>query len=86
MAQLYRERRQQLVKVGYLETREFELPRGLESSKETRVFFYRLSTSFTGAEIGLRGRTSQRPVIVACARERDLLAIQWIHPAASAGK
>lgn len=77
MYRLYRERHDALVKAGYLKTREFPMRRGFKSRKASSAFFYRFATNFPGVDVQIRNRPNLPPVIVVCARDRDLLAIKW---------
>lgn len=86
MYELYRERHDALVKAGYLKTREFPMRHGFESRKASRDFFYQFATNFPGVDVQIRGQRDQPPVIVVCARDRDLLAIKWFIMQQDAGK
>src|SRR5690349_16553085 len=74
---LYRERQDSLLKAGYLKTWEFPMRRGFASRKAVPSFFYRFATNFPGAEVRIRGGQDSPPVIVVCARDRDILGIRW---------
>ncbi len=77
MYQLYQDRKEALLKAGYLKVWEFPMRRGFESRKALPSFFYRFATNFPGAEVRVRGRPALPPVLEVCARSRDILQIKW---------
>lgn len=75
---LYHERRDALVKAGYLKKREFPLRHRFESSKAAHAFFWRFAARFPGAEFRLSGaKPPATPTLTVYARNSDLLAIKW---------
>ena len=75
---LYHERRDALVKAGYLKKREFPLRHRFESSKAAQAFFWRFAARFPGAEFQLRGaKPPVTPTLTVYARNSDLLPIKW---------
>src|SRR5213593_3986918 len=75
MNRLYHERRDALVKAGYLKKREFPMRQGFESSRAAQAFFWRFASRFPGTEFQLRGaKPPATPMVVAYARDSDLLA------------
>lgn len=77
MYRLYQDRKESLLKAGYLKVWEFPMRRGFESRKALPSFFYRFATNFPGAEVRVRGRPALPPVIEVCARPRDVVRIKW---------
>jgi hypothetical protein len=78
MNRLYRERRDGLLKAGYLKKREFPLRNRFESSRAANTFLWRFAAQFPGTEFQLRGlKPPAFPVFVVYARDSDLLAMKW---------
>ncbi len=78
MNRLYHERRDALLKAGYLKKREFPLHHRFESSRAARNFLWRFAARFPGTEFQLRGpKSPATPVFVVYARNGDLLAMKW---------
>jgi len=76
--QLYRERRDSLLKAGYLKKREFQLRYRFESSRAASAFLWRFAARFPGTEFQLRGaKPPEAPVFVVYARNSDLVAMKW---------
>ena len=80
MNRLYRERRDALLKAGYLKTREFPLRHSFESPRASFAFLARFAARFPGIDRQLQStKTGQPPVLVVCARDSDLVAIKlWV--------
>jgi len=80
MSRLYRDRREALMKAGYLKTRQFALRHSFESSNAAFAFLARFASRFPGVERQLRTtKPGEPPVFVVCARDFDLVAIKlWI--------
>jgi len=78
MNQLYHERRDSLLKAGYLKKREFPLRYPFESSRAASAFLWRFAARFPGTEFQLRGvKAPASPVFVVYARNGDLVAMKW---------
>jgi hypothetical protein len=71
-ARLWRERRAALLAGGYIETREFELPRPLAAKGAVNAFFAAFHSRFPGVECSVRAPKSDEPVLVVTARKSDL--------------
>ena len=76
---LYQERKDALIKAGYLKTREFPMRRGFESRTASRSFFTRFAKRFPGVGVQIRfnQKSGEPPVITVCAKDSDLPAIKW---------
>lgn len=78
MNRLYHERRDSLLKAGYLKKREFPLRYPFESSRAASAFLWRFAARFPGTEFQLRGvKAPASPVFVVYARNSDLVAMKW---------
>jgi hypothetical protein len=78
MNRLYHERRNALLKAGYLKKRELRLRNRFESSQAAKAFFWSFASRFPGTEFQLRGaKPPATPVVVVYARDSDFLSMKW---------